>query len=91
MAIEITYPAPVAGVTAAAFEATNTLEKKIAFIRSFNNALYLGRGGDRASLRIRATEFAAKGIARGGFNVTRLHGDVFIIERPRALSVNANA
>lgn len=54
------------------YEATRTLQGKIAFFNSFNNAIYVGRQG--GTYTVRATKFAALGIAKGGFNVTSVEG-----------------
>jgi len=59
-------------ISAETFETTRTLQGKIAFFNSFNNACYVGRQG--GTYLVRATNFAAKGISKGGFNVTLVEG-----------------
>lgn len=50
-----------------------------AYIGRVNNAIYIGR--DSRGYVFRATEFAAKGVAKSGYDVTRVEGDTFTARR----------
>lgn len=76
-------------VSATVFAATQNHAGKVAFINSFNNAVFVRREGNWPSTEtetsgawfFRATEFAAQGIARGGFNVYHVYGNLYAARR----------
>ena len=78
------FAAAPATATAAVFAQTSTYVARVAFINSFNNAVFVRREPQWPATEtesagahfFRATAFAARGIAAGGFNVYHVFGDL---------------
>jgi hypothetical protein len=80
----LAYPSPPA-IAADVFDATRTLEKKLAFVSSFPNVADVSAEGN--DIAFRGTETAAASVAAGGFDVFRVWGALFLARRRRGLRI----
>lgn len=78
------------------FNWTMSRAGKASFISSFNNVIFLRRETAPATevetsevYFFRGTVFAAKGIAKGGFNVYHVEGDLFTARRAKTFIVES--
>lgn len=84
------FAAAPAVSTRAMLDKTMSRVSKVAFINSFNNAVFVRREAVAATETetgeayfFRATDFAAEGVATGGFNVYHIHANLFVARRSK--------